>query len=1028
MRYTHSAATLPAASLPAAIFLGATLLVTPIACENRRTTGGDGGVPQDSEFFLKALFYGRSIDEGRGLEIVSPLTLVRTHPLTGLAIPGSLEPLADNVDPHRLLPFELGPEYTPLVVPRNGVLVLEFSAEVDPASVVADRFAPPEPGSPGSTPPQGPEEVLEEGSVQVRDAEGRGVPVTLTVISNVVVIDARGEAPGFPPSPLVYDAAGEPLADPAGYLGIILPREGDPVLRGKDGSPLAGRPDGLGDPKTPIGFNPGNSALDFIQVNDLLPSSERFNGFLPDRLSPRVIRLHELEGTLSFAAGDFATENSIFIHDASFDVKANHGFGEWARAQLVIREGKVREEKHVIHIHSAQLLTIIGTFDLLPRDGDTWRLVRPEYFEPDPEHPIDPEIYDPFDPENPNNSTLENFVVFTEIDATGTIADANGDGRTEYRADELIPSRSLVTLRFDEGIDPDSLAPYESLRVTPNPFPETEGLETVGAVTTQEACRVAVFWPMREDPSGENEFAGLGPDDQSWRVLVIRTAPESDFLAHHLSAEEHIAFRKKGYRVLSDLAGHPLAFAERDFDREKILIEYDLPFQVTTIEDETYRDLGAVAHLFQGVPRTGRDPETGDAGVRFYDKEGLYGPHIADINLLTPGNLQGAPVTFERRVLDDQPGNRPPEGPFDAWPNGVSAPIGDTWHYDGLHYGSIYGVRFQHVYRVGDCSISPRGDLAGSLFDLFRVAFAPIGGHVTHDVYEDISIHAAHSTVVPDTTASLGNPNNQFSGLGPAFDTATWQDPSKPCGSAPQPHGNYIDPLEVVVPPGTPWTLDEGTLEALPGTPHVYHPWPEFSTRYPYDNARSLVLEYRIRPQETTVSFENGFTFAAAIPSSPFPRFRAYSLGNANNTLVPDPEFDPYGDLRALCASGPLPKPQKFGDNSCYFYAFDYVKLTSVIRSPFVQCLGTSEPRWLAPIYDPPLSLQPWGTQVELELRAAEDPAIYADRPEEGWTTDLSELEGKDWIQFRVRLAGNPVTRLVPVLDTFVLPYERRDG
>ncbi|MEW6746619.1 MAG: hypothetical protein AB1486_28090, partial [Planctomycetota bacterium] len=157
----------------------------------------------------------------------------------------------------------------------------------------------------------------------------------------------------------------------------------------------------------------------------------------------------------------------MFIHDTGFNVKANHGFGEWARSRLIIREGQFREEVHVVHIHREQLLNIMGTFDVAPRDGDSWRLVRPEYFEPDPDHPIDPEIYGPFDPGNPNNSKLEDFVTFTEIDATGRLYDANGDGRTDYRADELLPSRSIVTLRFDEGMDPDSLAPYESLRVTP---------------------------------------------------------------------------------------------------------------------------------------------------------------------------------------------------------------------------------------------------------------------------------------------------------------------------------------------------------------------------------------------------------------------------------------------------------------------------------------------------------------------------------------------------------------------------------
>ncbi|MEW6743778.1 MAG: hypothetical protein AB1486_13570 [Planctomycetota bacterium] len=346
--------------------------------------------------------------------------------------------------------------------------------------------------------------------------------------------------------------------------------------------------------------------------------------------------------------------------------------------------------------------------------------------------------------------------------------------------------------------------------------------------------------------------------------------------------------------MVSDLAGHPLAFAERDFDPEKILIEYELPFQVSTIEGETYRDLSALTHLFQGVPRTDRDPDTGEVGVRFYDLEGLYGPVIADFNLRSRGVLQGAPVAFHRRIVDDQPGNQPPDDPFTGWPMGVSAPMG------GTHWGGIPARRSRNQVR-SSCHVGLRSRRELSAISSQRENFSARCGDVSEKDTIRLDLRGAFPTLV--------------------------------------------------------------------SCRRVFHLAPR-------------------RPRGVA----------------------------------------PYGDRRALCASGPLPKPASYGDNSRYFYAFDYVKVTSVIRSPFVQCVGTTDPVWLPPIYDPPLSLQPWGTLLRLELRAADDPAVYADKPEEGWTTDLSQLEGHDWIQFRVRLVGNPTSRLAPVLDSLVLPYERRDG
>ncbi|MEW6742567.1 MAG: hypothetical protein AB1486_07395 [Planctomycetota bacterium] len=999
--------------------LAVALLVT-LGCSGGG--GGGGGGDSGSVLRLEDVFYGRGLQEGTGFRIVSPLTTVESDPITGLVVPGTLRVLGAGVNLNNLVTFGLGPVFLPVVVPRNAVIVLRFTRALDPASVEADEF-----DADGA--------LVRAGTIRIRDQQGNGVPVDLRVSGREVTIDpvVPGRV-GLPPSPLVFDADGKPVADPTGYLRLVLPVAGGRVVRSASGERLGSRRDGLGDPQSPIGFNPGNAELDFISSKNLFPSTRTFNGFLPDVNAPRIVREFGVSGTFTPSAGDSVSSNSMTLHDAVFDTAANGGLGEWANRLLMLREGMASREEHAVVSNTVNTIVLADGFARPPQEGEAWKLLRAEFFEPDPTDPISPELFDPDNPQNPNNTKIKSFIWFEEIDAAGEFADANGDGKTRYTVDEKVPSRSVLKIRFNEPMDESSFLPYESFRVTELPEPEESGFEFVGLIMAEEGGVVMTSWPAREnqlDPT-LTEYMGFGPEPEASRLFTIRTVPDTAYLEERLSASELAQFVKRGYRGVTDLGGLGLAFPDSAFRKSQVFIEYGTSFSFETIPGQLYSATGALVHRFQGAPQTASDLFTDEPGVEFYDLDqewahvrGLYGPVLADINLRVNGVLAPAAVGFFTRILDDQPGNRPPSGQFDPWPQGVGAPIGGTTQ-GGITYASIYGVRFQHVYRVEDCSVSPYGDLAGSLFDLYRVAFAPIGGNVTTDVYEDLSVHAAHSQIVPDTTVSLGNPNNQRSGLGPAYDTITWADLSDPCNFLPpQPNfPNYIDPLDLVVPPGTSWTIHQSKLFSFPGTPHAYHPWPDFETTFKYNNRNSMVLEYRIRPQETAISYRNGFTFSPAILSSPLPRFRVYSFGDNNNVLQPDPVF-PNGDVRARCATGPQPKPQRFGDNSRYFYTFEYVKTTSTIRSPFVQVRKTTEPIYLTPILSPLPDQFPPGTTVKFEFRAAEDPVTYRDAPDQGWTTDLSSLATLDFLQFRVQVIGNVATLLLPTFDSVVIPYHR---
>jgi hypothetical protein len=179
--------------------------------------GGGGGGGGSSGFTLSDGSYARGINQGNGLEVVSPLSLVETDPVTGLIVPGTLRPLGDGVDLKVLVSIGLGPAFRPVVVPRNGIIVLQFSSSVDPASIVADQLT--ETGK-----------VVKPGSIQMRFQNGRGVPVQLLPQGSRVLINpiVDGQV-GLPASPVVFDKNGNPVPDATGFLRLILPRQGKAV-------------------------------------------------------------------------------------------------------------------------------------------------------------------------------------------------------------------------------------------------------------------------------------------------------------------------------------------------------------------------------------------------------------------------------------------------------------------------------------------------------------------------------------------------------------------------------------------------------------------------------------------------------------------------------------------------------------------------------------------------------------------------------------------------------------------------------
>ncbi len=1014
---------------------------------------GGGGSPagtKSSGFRLNDVNYGRLVDEGSGPRLVSPLTTVEIDAVTGLALPGTLQPLAGGVDLDAPQSLGLGSSYLPRVIPRNCVLQLEFSAPIDASSLRADEI-----DANGA--------LVTAGSVQVRQQDGTPVPVEITQVgARTIWINPSGATSvGFPESPVNFGPSGEPRADATGFLKLRLPRTGPSVLRSTGGAFLGARTDGLGEVATPIGINPGNRVLDFIAQNQLIPTNETYNGFLPDVSVPRIVRTLADTRVVDLVGGDVAGASSVRFAGASFSTLSKSGRGEWAGAKLVLRPGAPAEETHVISGNSVDTVTINGLFTLLPQDGDTCRLERAELFEPELTDPIDPTRFDADNPQNGANASLANFVEAWEIDGSGNVVAGPLDLRN------TLPTFCELRVRFTEPMADDSFLQWETFRVSASPD-GGELQELLTDVSLDSTQTVATIRPIRVDQAaGTFEVVGWGKNSKNLQ-LAITSVPRASYLQQKLGSSAYTTFLDDGVRGIVDLGGQPVGFPDSRFDPAQPAILYTTTFTaaeaaITQPNPPVARSWGVIVHRMRGRPVTGIDPATGLPGVGYRDQPNYYRP-IPDVNLQTNGVLAGSPVVFVTKIHDEF---FPPEGQFSKLFTGLPEPLNSNVTAQGQPHD---GARFQTVWRDFDCSPNSVA-LAGTLLDLYRVSWAPIGGNVTTDTYDDISIHCAHSPMRPISQNNTGAASFPDSGMSVPFDYTSFIDlidgGTSPCANATcfgDDGPNYWDTLVTCVQPGTKYRVTQGNLFTPPGDGNAWHPWPEFTVPFQYNNGDipqaekdlrttvnstyscgsnewddyrtsnnanvggdSLLFEVRVRPQNTVVSGQNGFSFVIGclIDFLGKPRWRVGSQGSPASKLNPD---NINGSVAARCATGnatsisPIP-----GDNSRYLAVFDYVKTTSRITSPYVRVFPTNTllPDYFPAILDPPPSTQPVGTSVTLEFEGSNG---IKGAGGTGFSTSVDTCDTRQNVAFRATLVGSKSTFLLPNVETIAIPYLRPSG
>ncbi len=872
---------------------------------------------------LKEIYFGRGLrgDDGSSMKVVSPFTTVLTDPVSDLPVKGSLQSIFAGFDVNTPVSFDLDTFYSPMIVPRNAVLLLRFNRPLSKDSLRLDAS-----------------DLLTTDSPLKVTIAGQETPFEAILQGTDLLLNpVYGDNVGMPASPVVVDGVGNPVASSTGSATISI-MTGVNGLKAVDGGIYKPRTDLLGSPDSggqPIGFNPGNQVLDFFKQSSVGGATKTYTGFLPDEAAPRIVREKKVIGNytpnfLDPSLGDSqGTTSFSIVTNYQLDVTQNGNKGEYAGGVLRLRPKGPNREEHVITQHTmtnlggglfrhdislASKLLIPAKAPTQSDPGDAYELVRAEYYEPDPEHPIDPLLFNPNDPDLGENTKIENFV--EAIDRNGVTQDLT----------QAIDPKSTLTMRFSEPMLLESFRPYESYFVSDDPPPSNFGLNHLGRAVSSERGKAITFQPYREIQFGANagtfENVGFGPNASALQIHLI-TVPSSSVLISLLGQQGYADFVREGHRGATDLGGQPLAFPLGMVSPSQPFLDYAISF--TTNADPSIDETGAIVHRFLGQPLTGSD-DNGDTGVSYKDMPeslcgplgNLYGPRIADLNLFTNGFLSGAPVSFFQKVHDDF--NLPPQGQMNAFPFGLGTPIGG--------FAVLGGSKLQHVYRCVDCSPDFES-LAGTKLDLYRVDFAPLTGIVQNTILPDVSIHAGHTASVPDTDQDSGIPNFPNSGLNGATTATQWPfggnfttlgDPNSPLV-----RGSYNATLAATgetlnrqsvygsLKPGAvadlyqgkPVPIDAKNLYNPAGSiSRFYHPLPVggFDNPFPYNNGaldvltypagvtfgtvfknrnESLVLEYRVRvvdpanpPGQT-----NSFTFAVGILSSALPRFRIFTFG-----------------------------------------------------------------------------------------------------------------------------------------------------
>ena len=134
------------------------------------------------------------------------------------------------------------------------------------------------------------------------------------------------------------------------------------------------------------------------------------------------------------------------------------------------------------------------------------------------------------------------------------------------------------------------------------------------------------------------------------------------------------------------------------------------------------------------------------------------------------------------------------------------------------------------------------------------------------------------------------------------------------------------------------------------------------------------------------------------VQSSAQPNARARESGGLGVTV------DPFQSTVATRAS-----------NTTHDMQFEFAKVESVAGSPW-RAAPTANPDYHDPIVASSLLAN---TTLKLEVRGADDALGTGLTP---WFTDIDNIDGKPFLQYRFTFVGDHVTGQVPSVDALVIP------
>lgn len=584
--------------------------------------------------------------------------------------------------------------------------------------------------------------------------------------------------------------------------------------------------------------------------------------------------------------------------------------------------------------------------------------------------------------------------------------------------DQLVSPEAQVAIRFSKPMDPATITPFDTFTITRQPTDPVPYDYTVGQVVSSPDLRTF-----------------------SWKHTDLPFAHEPG------TAETYYINLAKGAGGPTDLAGNPL--------------------QVTPGQIPFTLDPGA------GTQRNG------GIVLRFHTDD--------EFGLISADSPNGAPDTYPElrsgHLLYDMQNER-------IWPRPVTRysvaadrdkPLPSVMkpYVGGIQTPlSPLGSKLHQVWRYCDLGFSLT-DETNMNVDVEGLSWAPVGGTLVSDVYEDFSVTLAHSKFLPDEFLNTaGFPLHQLSGL-----TKTYKenllDPTNDPGTVvhDRSRGYIVSPANlyqatsktIMVP--YPWNQD------CPVEDHTYYTWRDTALlalggpggngapldqetlisgttagTYPAGFVPTiglpLLMEFRCYPHNAALGL-NAFDISLACNSSAQPHFRAFSTGGyqvGGLPVVKNPDLEDVAT--GGFNPGSNPPGQITPGEDCSFYIGEMALVTRVSRVHTIWFDTRSvDPTYLDPVIEPTSDEQVAGTRVILAYRGANDIAgkdttfpfqdvrtdaglldFYGDPtdgtaplyvgPDGSWKQDITEINSGRYFQARITFISNTVTNKTAELRT----------